>query len=216
MQTYPKQVLEILSSTYPVAKCELVHNTAWELLVGVVLSAQCTDKRVNMVTKELFSKHPDIKDINKLEIEKLKEIIRPTGFFNNKAKYIKLAAEKIISDYDGIVPSSMEELLKIPGLARKSSNVILSVWYGENEGVVVDTHVIRIANLLHLTKNKDPIKIEKDLIELYPRKYWERISTLIVWHGRRICIARKPKCEECPLNKICPSAFLNKKASLKK
>ena len=210
MQTYPKQVLEILSATYPVAKCELIHKNAWELLIGVVLSAQCTDKRVNIVTKELFEKYPTIQDISDLDIEELKKIIRPTGFFNNKAKYIKMAAEKIIKDYKGIVPDSMNELLTIPGLARKSANVILSIWYGKNEGVVVDTHVIRIANLLHLTKNKDPKKIEKDLIELYPRKDWERISTLIVWHGRRICVARKPKCQECPLGKICPSAFLKK------
>lgn len=207
MKSYPKQVLEILISTYPTAKCELIHKNAWELLIGVVLSAQCTDKRVNMVTKELFKQYPTIQDINRLDIEKLKEIIRPTGFFNNKAKYVKLAAEKIIKEYKCIVPDSMEELLKIPGLARKSSNVILSVWYRKNEGVVVDTHVIRIANLLHLTKNRDPKKIENDLIKLYPKKYWERISTLIVWHGRRICIARNPKCGECPLNKICPSAF---------
>lgn len=204
------KVLELLTSTYPGAKCELVYKNAWELVVGVVLSAQCTDKRVNMVTKELFEKYPTIQDINNLDIDKLKEIIRTTGFFNNKAKYIKKAAEKILLDYKGIVPDRMEELLKIPGLARKSANVIVSVWYGKNEGVVVDTHVIRIANLLNLTQNKDPKKIENDLIKLYPRKYWERISTLIVWHGRRICIARRPKCEECPLNKICPSAFLKK------
>lgn len=210
MKTYPKQVLEILILAYPTAKCELVHKNAWELLVGVVLSAQCTDKRVNMVTAELFKQYPKIQDINSLDIEKLKAIIRPTGFFNNKAKYIKLAAEKIINDYKGVVPDRMDELLKIPGLARKSSNVILSVWYGRNEGIVVDTHVIRIANLLHLTKNKDPKKIENDLIKLYPKKYWERISTLIIWHGRRICIARNPRCGECPLNKICPSAFLKK------
>jgi endonuclease-3 len=163
-----------------------------------------------MVSKELFEKYPTVKDISTLDIEKLKQIIRPTGFFNNKAKYLKQAAEKIINDYKGIVPDSMNELLTIPGLARKSANVVLSIWYGKNEGVVVDTHVIRITNLLHLTKNKDPKKIEKDLIELYPRKDWERISTLIVWHGRRICVARKPRCEECPLNKICPSANLKK------
>jgi endonuclease-3 len=210
MQTYPKQVLEILLDTYPTAKCELVHKNAWELLVGVVLSAQCTDKRVNMVTKELFLKYPSIQDVNKLEIDKLKAIIRPTGFFNNKAKYIKAAAKKIIEDYNGIIPDKMEDLLSIPGLARKSSNVLLSVWYGKNEGVVVDTHVIRIGNLLKLTKNKDPIKIEKDLIKLYPKKYWERISTLLVWHGRKTCIARRPKCSECPLNRICPSAFFKK------
>ena len=210
METYPKQVLEILALTYPAAKCELIHKNAWELLVGVVLSAQCTDKRVNMVTIELFKKYPKITDINVLDIEKLKGIIRPTGFYNNKAKYIKLAADKIIKEYKGVVPDSMNELLKIPGLARKSANVILSVWYGKNEGIVVDTHVIRIANLLHLTNNKNPEKIEKDLIKIYPKRYWERISTLIVWHGRRICIARKPKCDECPLNKICPSAFLKK------
>lgn len=204
------KVIELLTATYPGARCELVYKNAWELLVGVVLSAQCTDKRVNMVTKALFEKYPTIQDINNLDIDKLKEIIRTTGFFNNKAKYIKKAAEKILLDYKGIVPDRMEELLKIPGLARKSANVILSVWYDKNEGVVVDTHVIRIANLLKLTQNKDPKKIENDLIKLYPRKYWERISTLIVWHGRRICIARRPKCEECPLNKICPSAFLKK------
>ena len=202
-----KLTIEYFLINHPIAETELSYQDPFELLVAVILSAQCTDKRVNMVTKELFKQYPTIQGINRLDIEKLKEIIRPTGFFNNKAKYIKLAAEKIIKEYKGIVPDSMEELLKIPGLARKSSNVILSVWYRKNEGVVVDTHVIRIANLLHLTKNKDPKKIENDLIKLYPKKYWERISTLIVWHGRRICVARKPKCGECPLNKICPSAF---------
>lgn len=208
MKTHPIQILEILASTYPDAKCELVHKNAWELLVGVVLSAQCTDKRVNIVTADLFEKYPKVEDIDALDIEELKAIIKSTGFYNNKAKNIKGAARKIIQDYGGIVPDSMEKLLTIPGVARKSANVILSVWYKKNEGVVVDTHVIRIANLLKLTEQKDPIKIEKELMAIFPKESWERFSTYIVWHGRRICIARRPKCKECPLNKICPSANL--------
>lgn len=205
MKSYPMQVLDILSQTYPNAQCELIHKNAWELMVGVILSAQCTDKRVNMVTANLFSKYPTIYDINNLDIQELKVLIRSTGFFNNKAKSIKGAAAKIIKDFNGVVPNSMENLLKIPGIARKSANVILSVWYKKNEGVVVDTHVIRIANLLKLTGQKDPKKIEKELMGIYPKEYWERFSTYIVWHGRRLCIARRPKCNECPLNKICPS-----------
>jgi len=209
MKSYPMQVLEILAKTYPIAQCELTHKNAWELMVGVILSAQCTDKRVNIVTQDLFSKYPTIQDIDTLDIEELKKIIRSTGFFNNKTKNIKGAARKIIQDFGGIVPDSMEKLLTIPGVARKSANVILSVWYKKNEGVVVDTHVIRISNLLKLTEQKDPVKIEKELMGIYPKEYWERFSTYIVWHGRRLCIARRPKCKECPLNKICPSANLN-------
>ena len=200
------QIFDILSKTYPQAYCELVHSSVWQLLVATILSAQCTDKRVNIVTKELFNKYPTIEDYKNLELDTLKSIIRPTGFFNNKAKYILAASKKIINDFDGVVPEEMEKLITIPGIARKSANVVLSVWYKKNDGVVVDTHVKRIAKLLGLTKNTDVLKIEKDLMKLYPRKDWERLSTYIVWHGRNICFARRPQCAICPLNKICPSA----------
>jgi endonuclease-3 len=202
-------ILKILSNTYPNAHCELDYSSAWQLLVATILSAQCTDKRVNLVTKKLFSLKPDINDYINFDISELKELIHSTGFFNNKAKHILGAAKKILTDYKGIVPNSMEELLTVPGIARKSANVILSVWYKTNEGVVVDTHVIRLTHLLGITEETNVLKIEKALMILYKKKDWERISTLLVWHGRNICIARRPKCSICPLNKICPSAKLD-------
>jgi len=205
MEIKEQKIMSILTKTYPQAHCELVHNSSWQLLVATILSAQCTDKRVNAVTKEMFLKFPRIEDYENLSIEKLKTMIRPTGFFNNKAKYISSAAIQIIKDFDGKVPETMEQLIKIPGIARKSANVILSIWFKKNEGVVVDTHVKRLTVLLGLTKETDVIKIERDLMAIYPKNVWDKISTLLVWHGRNICIARRPKCADCPLKSICPS-----------
>jgi endonuclease-3 len=204
------KILNILSDTYPQAHCELVHNSAWQLMVATILSAQCTDKRVNIVTRDLFKAYPNLFDYDQLDIEKLKVLIRTTGFFNNKAKYILSACKKIMKDFEGKVPNSMEKLITIPGVARKTANVILSVWFGINEGIAIDTHVKRISKLLGLTNNSDVIKIEKDLMALYPAKEWEKLSTLIIWHGRNICKARNPQCEKCPLNKICPGVKIKK------
>lgn len=192
---------------YPFAQCALVHNNAWELLVATILSAQCTDKRVNMVTPELFGKFPTPEAMAKADISEIKTIIRSTGFYNNKAKNILGAAKMITEKYHGEVPSSMEELLMIPGVARKTANVVLSIWFKINQGVVVDTHVGRLSRRLALTQETNPEKIEADLQKLYKRKDWERIATLLIYHGRNVCFARKPNCSGCKLNKICPAAF---------
>lgn len=202
-----QRILSILKQTHPDAQCALRHKSAWQLLVATILSAQCTDERVNKVTSLLFDKYATPEAINKLSIEKLKSIIKSTGFYNSKAKNIKNAAAMIVNDYHGQVPNTMDKLVGLPGVGRKTANVILSVWFGVNEGVVVDTHVTRLSQRLGLSKNTNPEKIEKDLIKLYPRKEWERIGTLLIFHGRRICKARKPNCAGCSLNKICPSAF---------
>ncbi|MFQ5493724.1 MAG: endonuclease III [Candidatus Dojkabacteria bacterium] len=205
--TRQQQILTILKKTYPHAKCALVHGSAWQLLLATILSAQCTDVRVNIVTKELFAGYPTVEDIDKLDIRTLRKLIRTTGFYNNKAKNVKGAARMVIEDYGGKVPDSLEELIKLPGVARKTANVVLGVWYKKNEGVVVDTHVKRIAFRLGLTKETNPEKVERDLMRQYEQKDWERLATLLIFHGRALCTARKPKCAQCPLNKICPSAF---------
>lgn len=201
------QIFTILEQTYPTAQCELIFKTPWQLLLATILSAQCTDVRVNIVTKILFQKYPLVEDILELDIEELKELIRSAGFYNQKARYIKAAAAKVVYDFKGMVPNSMAELITIPGVARKTANVVLGVGFGINEGVAVDTHVIRLSQLLGLSKYNDPVKIEKDLMKLFKRKDWEKLSTMLVLHGRRVCKARKPDCAGCPLNKICPAAF---------
>jgi endonuclease-3 len=207
MNKHSKEILTILKKHYPNAQCALTHHNAWELLVATILSAQCTDVRVNLVTPVLFKKYPGPEQLAKADLEVIKKIIRTTGFYNNKAKSIKGAAQMVMQDFKGKVPDNMEDLVKLPGVARKTANVVLGVWFKKNEGVVVDTHVIRLAGRLGLTKNTQPEKIEWDLMVTYPQKEWERISTLLIHHGRKICNARKPMCGECPLNKICPSAF---------
>jgi endonuclease-3 len=197
------RILAILEKTYPNATCALHHNNAWELLVATILSAQCTDKRVNMVTPGLFRKYPSIQDFASVSQEELAQDIRSTGFFNNKAKSVIGAARTLISDFDGEVPRAIEQLLTVPGAARKTANVVLGTAFGIASGVVVDTHVQRIANRLDLTRQSDPKKIEQDLMKAIPKDHWIAFSHEIILHGRALCIARKPKCAECPLNQLC-------------
>jgi len=191
---------------YPGAKCVLIHANVWQLLFSVILSAQCTDKRVNIVTPVLFKRFKTLKDFANADIYEIENYVRSTGFFRNKAKSIKGAAQKLLKDFKGKVPDSMEELITLPGVARKTANVILYVWFGKNEGVVVDTHVKRVANRLGLTNNISPEKIEKDLMGLFDRKDWGKLAYYIGDHGRNVCKAPTPRCEECGLNDICPSA----------
>ena len=197
------EILKRLDERYPNVKCALHHNSAWELLVATILSVQCTDARVNMVTPILFKKYPTVEHFAVLKPEELEPDIRSTGFFRNKSKSIVGAAKKIVNDFHAEVPHTMAELLTIPGAARKTANVVLGSWFGIADGVVVDTHVQRISHRLELTKNTDPGKIEQDLMRVIPRDKWIDFSHQIIHHGRAICIARKPKCAECPLENLC-------------
>jgi endonuclease-3 len=197
------EILLTLDRMYPDATCALIHNSPWELLVATILSAQCTDKRVNMVTPGLFRKYPTPQDFAALAPEVLGEDIRSTGFFNNKAKSIIGAAKRVIQEFGGKVPKTMEEMLTIPGAARKTANVVLGTAYGIASGIVVDTHVSRISHRLDLTKETDPVKIEQDLVKIIPQDRWIRFSHQIILHGRALCIARNPLCNECELNPLC-------------
>ena len=205
-QIRAREIYRRLENMYKGAKCALSFTSAWELMVATILSAQCTDKRVNMVTPALFRRYQTVNDFAQADKEELQEYIHSTGFFRNKAKNIIDAANKIVNDFKGKVPNTMKELVTIPGIARKSANVILYVWYGKNEGIVVDTHVKRISNRLALTKEQNPVKIEQDLMKLYPSSKWGKLSYYIVDHGRAICKAPTPKCIECKLKDICPSS----------
>ena len=200
-----QQILVILDEMYPNATCALEHSSAWELLVATILSAQCTDKRVNLVTPGLFRKYPTIRDFAAASQQELALDIRSTGFFNNKAKSVIGAARKILADYGGEVPRDMEQLLTVPGAARKTANVVLGTAFGIAVGVVVDTHVQRIARRLDLTKETDPAKIEKDLMKAIPREKWILFSHQLIHHGRALCVARNPKCGECKLAPLCYS-----------
>jgi endonuclease III len=198
-------ILRGLDEAYPEAACELKHENAFQLLISTILSAQCTDVVVNQVTEHLFPKYPDAKALayaNPAEIEKE---IRPTGFFRNKTKSIMGASKKIVEDFHGEVPRTMEELLTLPGVARKTANVVLGTAFGIASGVVVDTHVQRLSTRLDLTKNTDPKKIEQDLMQIIPQDKWVVFSHQLIWHGRRVCFARKPKCLECNLERLCYS-----------
>ena len=196
-------ILERLDKLYPNATCALNHSSPWELLVATILSAQCTDKRVNEVTPALFAKYPTIADFANVSQEELANDIRSTGFFNNKSKSVIGAARKILTDFQGEVPRDIEELLTVPGAARKTSNVVLGTAFGIASGVVVDTHVHRISQRLDLTKNDDPVKIEQDLIKIIPKERWILFSHQVIHHGRNLCVARKPRCSECLLDPIC-------------
>jgi endonuclease III len=196
-------ILNALDRFYPAATCALQHEDAWQLLVATILSAQCTDKRVNEVTPALFRKYPTMLDFAAACQEELAGDIRSTGFFNNKAKSIIGAARRILSEFGGKVPGTMEEMLTIPGAARKTANVVLGTAFGVPSGIVVDTHVQRIARRLDLTKEGDPVKIEKDLMRLIPADRWILFSHQMIHHGRKLCAARKPRCVECPLNLVC-------------
>jgi endonuclease III len=198
-----KEILARLDVMYPGATCALHHGNPWELLVATILSAQCTDKRVNEVTPGLFAKYPTPRDFAAVRQEVLANDIRSTGFFNNKAKSLVGAAKKIVGEFGGEVPRTMDEMLTIPGAARKTANVVLGTAYGIASGVVVDTHVQRIARRLDLTKNTEPVKIEQDLTKVIPREKWILFSHQIILHGRALCVARKPKCADCLLDPLC-------------
>jgi endonuclease III len=197
------EILRVLDRMYPKAECALHHSNPWELLVATILSAQCTDKRVNEVTPGLFKKYPTIEDFAAVRPEVLAQDIKSTGFFNNKAKSIVGAANRVVREFGGKVPRTMEEMLTIPGAARKTANVVLGTAYGIASGVVVDTHVSRISQRLDLTKNTDPVKIEQDLAKILPENRWIHFAHQIILHGRALCIARTPKCPECGLNALC-------------
>ena len=198
-------ILKALDEAYPEAECALHHRTPWELLVATILSAQCTDVRVNMVTPELFKRFPSPAAMTKATLPELESLIRTTGFFRNKAKSILGAAKKITEDFGGKVPGTLAELITIPGAARKTANVVLGVSFGKAEGVVVDTHVFRISKRLELAKGDTPQKVEQELMHVLPRDHWIRFSHQIIHHGRQVCIARNPKCSECPLETLCRS-----------
>ena len=197
------EILKRLDQMYPGATCALLHKDPWQLLVSTILSAQCTDKRVNEVTPGLFAKYPTPRDFVAVRPEVLAQDIRSTGFFNNKAKSIVGAANKVVNEFGGQVPKTMEEMLTIPGAARKTANVVLGTAYGIAAGVVVDTHVQRVAARLDLTKATDPKKIEQDIMKIIPRDRWILFSHQIILHGRALCYARSPKCAECGLNDLC-------------
>ncbi|SRR5579884_170933 len=197
------EILRRLDQAYPNAQCALVHKDAWQLLVATILSAQCTDKRVNMVTPELFRKYPTIRDFAAARQQVLEQDIRSTGFFRNKAKSLIGAAKTILAEFGGKVPQTMEEMLRLPGVARKTANVVLGTAFGKATGIVVDTHVQRIARRLDLTKEKDPAKIEQDLMKTIPQEKWIVFSHQLIHHGRETCYARKPACYRCILETIC-------------
>ncbi len=196
-------ILGKLDVMYPQATCALTHHSPWELLVATILSAQCTDKRVNEVTPGLFRKYPTMRDFAAANQDELAQDIRSTGFFNNKAKSVIGAARKLLADYGGEIPRSIEELTEVPGAARKTANVVLGTAFGIASGVVVDTHVQRISQRLDLTRNTDPVKIEQDLIRTLPKDRWVLFSHQIILHGRALCVARNPKCAVCGLNALC-------------
>jgi len=201
------KVIDLLEKEHPDAKIALHATNPMELLVATILSAQCTDERVNLVTKSLFQKYTKAEDYAQADLTELEQDIKSTGFYRNKAKNIKKSSQLLVAKHNSQVPRTMKELLELPGVARKTANIVLSNAYGVVEGVAVDTHVRRLAQRLGLTESDDPTKIETDLMNLVPREKWMRITDLLIFHGRRICIARKPKCDVCVLNKICPSAF---------
>jgi endonuclease-3 len=198
-----ERIFQELDKLFPNVTCALHHTNAWELLVATILSAQCTDERVNMVTPGLFKKYPTVGDFARVTPEELGQDIRSTGFYNNKAKNIIGAAKRVLTAYNGQVPRTMDDLLTIPGAARKTANVVLGTAYGIAVGVVVDTHMIRLANRLDFTQESDPVKIEKDLMKIVPQSKWIAFSHQMIHHGRGLCNARKPRCGECPLNDLC-------------
>ena len=211
--TYPRSkkkralaVLEMLHELYPDATCSLDYETPVQLMVATILSAQCTDERVNKVTPALFARFPDAPAFAAADIEELEQLVRSTGFYRNKSKNIQKACQRIMAEFDGEVPQSMEELLTLAGVARKTANVVLAHAFGIISGVTVDTHVKRLTNRLRLTKSDNPIQIERDLMKLLPQPEWENWSIRIIYHGRAVCNARKPQCDNCAIAHLCPSA----------
>ena len=206
---YAKKIVEILKETYPDATCSLDFSTPFEMVVAVMLSAQCTDERVNKTTPALFKRCRTINDYADIDISELEKIIHPCGFYKNKAKNIKLCAKAVIENFGGVVPNNMDDLMALPGVGRKSANVIMLEVYGIASGIAVDTHAKRISNLMGLSKETDPAKIEKDLVKLFAKEDLKYINHLLVWHGRNTCIARHPKCDECTVKDFC--AYYNKR-----
>lgn len=201
-----RAILDGLAAAYPNAECALHHRNAWELLVATILSAQCTDARVNLVTPVLFKTFPTPESMAQASLPAIEEIIRTTGFFHNKAKSISGAAKRLVSEFHSKVPRDMNELLTLPGVARKTANVVLGVAYQEAVGVVVDTHVLRLSRRLQLTANDEPQKVEQDLMKVIPQDHWIAFSHEMIHHGRQICIARKPRCADCTIEKLCHSS----------
>ena len=200
------EILTRLRAAYPDARCALDHRGAFELLCATILSAQCTDVRVNLVTPVLFGRYPTPEALARAKQADVEEIIRSTGFFRNKARSLIGMAQALVADYGGEVPRTMEQLRLLPGVGRKTANVILGNAYGINEGITVDTHVTRLSRLLGLTRHADPVKIERDLMALFPQDQWALLSHLLIFHGRQICVARRPRCSDCVLSDICPSS----------
>ncbi len=203
---HAREIQRRLAATYPDAHCELDHRDPFELAVATVLSAQCTDKRVNLVTPELFRRWPDAAALDAAPIEEVEEVIRSTGFYRNKAKSLKGLARALVAEHGGRLPSTMAELVVLPGIGRKTANVVLGNAFGLNEGIVVDTHVARLSARFGLTTETDPVRIERALVPLFERDTWARLSHLFIWHGRRTCDARRPRCGACVLVDLCPSA----------
>ena len=201
------EIIEILKDTYPDAKCSLDFTTPFEMLVSVMLSAQCTDERVNKTTPSIFAKYSTPQDFVNIDISELEELIHPCGFYKTKAKHLKECAQKIVSEYNGEVPKSMDELVKLPGIGRKCANVIMLNAFNSPCGIAVDTHAKRISNRIGLSNNTEPYKIEKDLLKQIPKEYLKDVNHLLVYHGRNICTARNPKCNECPIQKYCDKNF---------
>ena len=203
-----RAVIRQLKKLFPVAECALHHESAFQLLVATILSAQCTDERVNMATPALFRKYPDAEALKKSTQAAVEKIVRPLGFFRNKAANIRAMAAKLVDDFDGEIPLNIDQMVTLPGVGRKTASVVLGTWYGIPSGVVVDTHVRRISNLLGLTESQNPEIIERDLIQILPKKEWIEYSHRIIYHGRKTCIARRPQCAECGLLKHCPRVGL--------
>jgi endonuclease-3 len=203
-----RKIIARLKKEYPDATCALRHGTALELVVATILSAQCTDVRVNLVTPHLFAKYRTAADYAAADPRVLEKEIQSTGFFRNKTRSIIGMAQALVERHGGEVPQTMEELTELPGVGRKTANVILGTWFKNNEGVVVDTHVHRLTRLLKLTRQDDPVKIEQDLMEIVPREDWTWFSHTLIHHGRQVCIARRPRCADCVLNRLCPSSLV--------
>jgi endonuclease III len=204
IKQYTSKISKILREHYADAKCELHYQTPLQLLIATILSAQCTDERVNLVTKALFKKYPDASAYANASLKDLEHDIQSTGFYHNKAKSIQSCCQSLLERYDSQVPKDIEKLIELPGIGRKTANVVLGTAYGITSGIVVDTHVTRVSQRLGLSQEKNPEKIEKDLLEQFPRKEWIAISNRMVHHGRYVCTARKPQCDSCPLANICP------------
>jgi endonuclease III len=198
------EIYRILKETYPDAHCALNHRDAYELTVATILSAQCTDERVNMVTPALFARYPDAAALAQANQEEVEELVRSTGFYRNKAKSLLGMARQVVEEHGGDIPAEMEALVKLPGVGRKTANVILGNVFGIDEGIVVDTHVGRLARRMGFTRQEDPVRVEKDLIRLFPNAWWTLLSHLFIFHGRQQCPARRPRCRGCPVAHLCP------------